>query len=501
MGRHGAVTLNSKRRTIAGAAAIAMATMGAIVAIENSNGVSATSANLVRDPAFLTGVANWTTTAGGGLSVVDGHDGHRAIRLLNNSAGTMTLALNDRANTVATTSPGATYEAGAWVRTDAPGVTAGARMMEYQRSTLHGSKQGSVWLRTTGWSYVHTTYTAVTGVSSIDFNVLGWALPRGKSLFISEPSLVQTSPGSDPSSSASSSLAAPSSSAHTTTAVPSSIAPTTPDYTPSVPVTSAHQPPPVSSSEPGGSPTPTGGSPAPGPGAPAGYHMVWSDDFSSINTAKWNVRNNTWANNEQSIDTSRPQNVFISNGALTLRAIKQSYTAYGTTRQYTSGYLDTIGKESWKYGRIEMRAKLPVAQGLWPAFWLRNDVGLGELDIMEAIGGLNNKSVQTVHQSTNGDMAKKGHEDTLPSGSNADWHVYAVDREPGFMKWYIDDRLVFSVTESQLSWLDPTFNSPMNIRLNLQVGGSMPAYYQKPVGATPTGESDYVIDYVRVYQK
>ena len=65
----------------------------------------------------------------------------------------------------------------------------------------------------------------------------------------------------------------------------------------------------------------------------------------------------------------------------------------------------------------------------------------------------------------------------------------------------VDDRLVFSVTETQLSWLDPTFNSPLNIRLNLQVGGSMPAYYNLPVGEIPTGTGDYVVDYVRVYQK
>jgi beta-glucanase (GH16 family) len=475
-----------------GAAVLAIATAASIVVIETSNGVAAASANLVRDPGFLTGTINWTTTAGGSLSVVDGHDGHQAIRLQNTSAGTMTLALNDRVNTVASTVKGATYVAGAWVSTDSPGVTAGARMMEYQGSVLHGSKQGSAWLRSTGWSYLTTTYTAATDASSIDFNVLGWALPKGKSLFISEPSLVQiTGVGSAPSSSA-----LPSSSAPVTSAVPSSIAPTTPDYTPSAPVTTAHQPPPITSSAPPASPTPS-----PVSSGPAGYHLVWSDDFNTLNTAKWNVRNNTWANNEQSIDTSRPQNVFLSNGTLTIRAIQQSYTAYGTTRQYTSGYLDTIGKESWQYGMIEMRAKLPTAQGLWPAFWLRNDVGLGELDIMEAIGGMNTKSVQTVHQSTNGGMGKAGHEDTLPSGSNADWHVYAVDREPGYMKWYVDNRLVFSVTESQLSWLDPTFNSPMNIRLNLQVGGSMPAYYQLPVGSIPAGQGDYVVDYVRVYQK
>lgn len=506
MGRHGAVTLNSKRRTVVGASAIVLATVASIAAIETSSGVSATSANLVRDPAFLTGVTNWSTTAGGTLSMVSGHDGHRAIRLLNSSAGTMTLALNDRVNTVATTTAGASYLASAWVSTDAPGITAGTRMMEYQGSTLHGSKQGSSWLRTGDWYYLSTSYTAVTSVSSIDFNVLGWALPKGKSLLISEPSLVQTSGGtsaSSSSSSASASSSALSSSASVSSAVPSSIAPTTPDYTPSAPVTTAHQPPPISSSS-AGTPTATGGSssssPSPTP-APSGYHLVWSDEFNSLSTAKWNVRNNTWSSNEQSIDTSRPQNVFISDGAVTLRAVQQSYTAYGTTRQYTSGYLDTIGKESWQYGRIEMRAKLPTAQGMWPAFWLRNDVGLGELDIMEAVGGLNNTSVETVHQSTNGDLARKGHQDTLPSGSNADWHVYAVEREPGYMNWYVDDRLVFSVTQSMLSWLDPTFNSPMNIRLNLQVGGSMPAYYQKPVVGAPLGASDYVIDYVRVYQK
>jgi len=199
--------------------------------------------------------------------------------------------------------------------------------------------------------------------------------------------------------------------------------------------------------------------------------------------------------------TSRPDNVFVSNGALTLRAIKESYTVGSTTRQYTSGYLDTIGRESWQYGRIEMRAKLPTAQGMWPAFWLRDNTNLGELDIMEAVGGMPTKSVQTIHQSTNGDMAKAGHEDTLPSGTTATWHTYAVDREPGLVTWYVDGRAVFTKTQSVLSWLDPTFNEPMNLRLNLQVGGSMPNWYGMPVNGAPLGASDYVIDYVRVYQR
>src|SRR4029079_16903465 len=94
-----------------------------------------------------------------------------------------------------------------------------------------------------------------------------------------------------------SSSALPSSSAPVSV-VPTSIAPTTPDYTPSAPVTTAHQPPPISSSTPAPSPTST-----PAPTGPTGYRLVWSDDFNSLNTAKWNVRNNSWANNEESIDT------------------------------------------------------------------------------------------------------------------------------------------------------------------------------------------------------
>ena len=381
--------------------------------------------------------------------MVDGHDGHRAIQLQNTSAGAMTLALNDRLNTVATTTAGATYTAGAWVRTDAPGLTAGSRMMEYEGSTLHGSKQGSAWLRTTDWAYVSTTYTAVTNTSSIDFNVLAWQLPVGKSLLISDPSLVQTG-GPVSSSSSATSSAAPSSTA------PTSVTPTSPVQTPSSPVTSAHQPPPSSSSS---VPTPVSSSPSPTPTpVSGGYHLVWSDEFNNLDTAKWNVRNNTWSNNEQSIDTSRPQNVFVSNGALTLRAIQQSYTAYGTTRGYTSGYLDTIGKESWQYGRIEMRAKLPVAQGLWPAFWLRNDVGLGELDIMEAIGGMNRDSVQTVHQSTNGDMAT-----ARPRRHPAERQQRRLARLRGgpgarLHEWYVDDRLVFtkSCRAARPGWTRPS---------------------------------------------
>jgi beta-glucanase (GH16 family) len=518
MSRHHGDRPSTIRRSWLGAALVALVGAGAVTALDMSSTsavAGASTVNLVADPTLSNGTASWFTRSGGSLAVVAGHDGHRAVRLRNDTAAPLTLALNDRVNTVHATVAGATYQAAAWVRTDAPGVTAAVRQMEYQRLVLRGQKLTSAWLRTTGWVHVSVNYTATANLSTVDFNVLAWSLPSRKSLLISEPSLIllslpsQPAPASKPvskppvppstspsapatSSAPASSAPAPTSSAPTSSAPkPTSSAPTSSTPTSSTPTSST-----PTSSAPAPVPAPTSSAPA-----PTGYKLVFSDDFNTVDRAKWNVRNNSWAHNEESIVTSRPANVFVSNGALTLRAIKETYTVGSTTRQYTSGYLDTIGHESWQYGRIEMRAKLPTAQGMWPAFWLRDNTNLGELDIMEAVGGLPTRSVQTIHQSTNGDMAKAGHEDVLPSGTTATWHTYAVDREPGSVKWYVDDRLVFSKTESVLSWLDPTFNEPMNIRLNLQVGGSMPAWYGMPVNGAPLGASDYVIDYVRVYQQ
>ena len=174
---------------------------GAVTAMNvSSTGAvaDASTVNLVADPTLSKGVATWFTRSGGSLAVVAGHNGHRAIRLRNETAAPLTLALNDRVNTVHATVAGATYQASAWIRTDAPGVTAAVRQMEYQRLVLRGTKLTSAWLRTTGWVHVSANYTAAASLSTIDFNVLAWALPRGRSLLVSEPSLILLSLPSQP---------------------------------------------------------------------------------------------------------------------------------------------------------------------------------------------------------------------------------------------------------------------------------------------------------------
>jgi beta-glucanase (GH16 family) len=212
------------------------------------------------------------------------------------------------------------------------------------------------------------------------------------------------------------------------------------------------------------------------------------------------VRNNSWASNELSIDTSRPDNVFVANGALTLRAQREQYTAYSTTRSYTSGYLDTIGLSGHEYGRWEMRAKLPSAKGMWPAFWLRGDHSTGEVDILEAIGGLPQMTVQTVFPNTNDGSVKKSHLNNLSASDGiSNWHVYGFTWTPTSMSWDIDGATLFTVTSSAVPWVGTGFQDTMNIRLNLQVGGSMPNYFNQPVDSSTAFPADYQIDYVRVY--
>jgi beta-glucanase (GH16 family) len=242
--------------------------------------------------------------------------------------------------------------------------------------------------------------------------------------------------------------------------------------------------------------------------------VVFYDTFTTpaVDTTKWNVRNNSYASNELSIDTNRPSNVFVSDSKLTLRAQRETYTTGSVTRDYTSGYVDTIGKGSWSPPlRVDARMQLPEAKGMWPALWMRgNTPALGEIDIFEAVGGWA-KAAMTVHQSTNGDMAKIGYEWQPPAGWRlSDWHDYAFEWDAnGTMRWYVDGNLIITRTTSTLdnkgtpaSWLTgSTFAAPFNLRLNLQVGGSMPNYYKFPVDDTSQLPADMRVEYITVRTK
>src|SRR5712691_11668597 len=252
------------------------------------------------------------------------------------------------------------------------------------------------------------------------------------------------------------------------------------------------------------------------PPSPATYKLVWSDEFSgpdgsAPDSSKWtyDIGGNGCGNNELEYYTNRAQNAQIKGGNLVITAQQEAYTgADGVTRNYTSARLKTQGLFSQAYGRFEARIKIPAGQGMWPAFWmLGNNISsvgwpkCGEIDIMENIG----KEPGTVHGSLHGPSSVSRTSDataafSLPAGQNFadDFHLYAVEWEPGTIRFYVDSNLYATFTQSQ--W--PTggtwaFDHPFFILLNVAVGGDWPG----SPDTTTIFPQQMLVDYVRFYSK
>ncbi len=245
------------------------------------------------------------------------------------------------------------------------------------------------------------------------------------------------------------------------------------------------------------------------------WTLTWSDEFSGPNgsapdPAKWtyDIGGNGWGNQELEYYTKRLQNVFVEDGHLVIRAIREDYTGPdGVTRHYTSARLKTQGIFSQAYGRFEARIQIPRGQGLWPAFWmLGEDIGKtewpasGEIDIMENIG----KEPSQIHGSMHGPgySGDRGFTSTfkLPGGRHFydDYHLYAVEWEPRVVRFYVDDKLYATFAPDLLpAGMKWVFDHPFFLLLNVAVGGSWPG----APDATTVFPQTMLVDYVRVYKK
>ncbi|MRG44714.1 family 16 glycosylhydrolase [Chitinophaga sp. SYP-B3965] len=224
--------------------------------------------------------------------------------------------------------------------------------------------------------------------------------------------------------------------------------------------------------------------------------LVWSDEFdgTSLNTAKWGYENgNLNVNNEQQY--YQTANVSVSNGNLVITARKQSVGG----KPYTSGRINTNGKFSQKYGRIEANIKLPAVQGLWPAFWmLGSNIGdpnvgwpkCGEIDIMEHVN-TGNTVLGTIHWFNNAYTYYGGNTTTSPTN----FHVYAVEWDPSSIRWFVDG--VQFHTANILNNINGTdeFHKNFFLLLNVAVGGNLPGQTIND-NALP---ASMLVDYVRVY--
>ncbi|MBK9389030.1 MAG: glycoside hydrolase family 16 protein [Bacteroidetes bacterium] len=244
------------------------------------------------------------------------------------------------------------------------------------------------------------------------------------------------------------------------------------------------------------------------------WHLVWEDNFngSSLDTSKWNVLMREHSKHNE-LQYYVPDDVYTEDGNLRIRSRVRKYG----DMEYTSGRLDTRNKFTPVYGRFEIRGKLPVGQGIWPAYWLypqnRNwqmeyvmseAVANGresfipeerpwysEIDIMEFLGHEPNILYGTLHYYSF-DGQKKTSSGTWKGevDYSKDFHIYALEWEPDSMRWFIDGQLIHR-TASGIP------HTPHYLIINTAIGGAWPGNPD----STTVFPQFHDVDYVRVYQK
>lgn len=244
----------------------------------------------------------------------------------------------------------------------------------------------------------------------------------------------------------------------------------------------------------------------------SGYLLVWSDDFegSVIDTNKWEHEVNAegGGNNELQYYTSRGYNSFVENGNLNIVARNEVYSADEGTRNFTSARMRTKYKGDWKYGRFEIKAKLPFGKGIWPAIWmLPTDweyggwAASGEIDIMEQLGHEPEKIYGTIHYG--GSWPENKHHGGNYSLENSDFsddfHIFSIEWEAEEIRWYIDGKLYYTTSEwfSSAAEYPAPFNKRFHIILNVAVGGKWPGNPDESTVFPQTMQ----VDWVKVYQK
>jgi len=227
-------------------------------------------------------------------------------------------------------------------------------------------------------------------------------------------------------------------------------------------------------------------------------NLVWSDEFNtpgSPDPTKWtyDLGAGGWGNNELEYYTSRIDNAVVSNGTLKIIAKKENYSG----SNYTSARLLTKGLYSFKYGRIDVSAKLPASTGTWPAIWmLGNNISTagwpacGEIDIMEQNGNNKNIIYGTLHYPAQVNQYGDGTTTSITNAATT-FHKYSAIWLPATIQLLVDDVVYYTLpNKSSLP-----FNQNFFIILNVAMGGTLGGTIDP---AFTTNQME--IDYVRVYQ-
>ena len=246
------------------------------------------------------------------------------------------------------------------------------------------------------------------------------------------------------------------------------------------------------------------------------YLLVWHDEFDydgKLDQDKWHHQiippnNGSWWNNEVQHYTNNIKNSFVSDGTMKIVAIKENYTVDNSTKNYTSARLNS--KFGFKYGRVDVRAKLPSTRGTWPAIWTLgtniNEVGnyfgdsegsigwpkCGEIDIMEQNGWNKNELIGHFHYANpQGQYTNYGNVTSI-SNTSGQYHIYSLEWTDKIIRILVDNKEFVSLNNDG----NVPYDNRHYLLLNIAIGGNLGG------DIDPSFTQDRMeVDYVRVFQK
>ncbi len=256
------------------------------------------------------------------------------------------------------------------------------------------------------------------------------------------------------------------------------------------------------------------------------YQLVWADEFNTAgkpDATKWKYEIGFIRNHEKQYYTDSLKNARVENGHLIIEAHKEKIANkdFESTRfkdstwlhyilkidsaQYTSASLTTKGKVAWKYGKIEVKAKLPKGVGQWPAIWMlgenKKEVGwpqCGEIDIMEHVGFNKDTIFGSVHSKTYNHIKKNQKTQGVFIDQPYDkFHIYSIEWTPEKVDFLLDGKVYLHTINEHKTTNEWPFNQNFNLKLNNAIGGMWGAQKGIDDNVFPT---QMTIDYVRVYQ-
>ena len=243
-----------------------------------------------------------------------------------------------------------------------------------------------------------------------------------------------------------------------------------------------------------------------------GWALVWNDEFDgpALNLEKWSyeIGGHGWGNNELQYYSDDDSTAFIQDGKLVIRAdlVPQGTGSSDNLRYFSSARLRTSGKGDWRYGRIEVKAKLALGQGIWPAIWMLPTDWMyggwpesGEIDIMEHVAYDPGRVHGSIHTgSYNHKINTQRGGSKLLDKISSKFYVYAIEWYEDRIDFLIDDSKYFSFqNDGKNDFNTWPFNQRFHLLINIAVGGDWPGSPDE----TTQFPTEMELEYVRVYEK